>query len=228
MYRRLLTPVSNNDEVRPSPPPKRGESRRLCSPQRAFGRRKGSQGPNLVEVAYGHAHPPDSQEESGGPREKQLWRRAAWRLALRLRARWLARRPLHSPFRRAVVIVGRWCLRDLARDQHLADAAPVSRLDRQPQSVDVDRVTRCGHATDAVVDEAADGVVLLGVLELQVEVEQFQQLVDVGPAIDPRLVLGQADDHRLLDVVLILDLADDLLEQVLDRDEAGRPAVLVE
>ena len=50
----------------------------------------------------------------------------------------------------------------------------------------------------------------------------------VGPAVDPRLVVGEPDDHRLLGVVLVLDLADDLLEQVLDRHEAGRPAVLVE
>ena len=41
-------------------------------------------------------------------------------------------------------------------------------------------------------------------------------------------MVGQALDHRLLDVVLVLDLADDLLEEVLDRDEAGGPAVLVE
>ena len=34
--------------------------------------------------------------------------------------------------------------------------------------------------------------------------------------------------ERLLLVVLVLDLADDLLEEVLDRDQAGRPAVLVE
>ena len=32
---------------------------------------------------------------------------------------------------------------------------------------------------------------------------------------------------RLLDVVLVANLADDLLENVLDRDEAGRAAVLV-
>ena len=79
-----------------------------------------------------------------------------------------------------------------------------------------------------MVHEPADRVVLLGVLELEVEVEQLEQLVDVGPAVDARLVVGQALDHRLLDVVLVLDLADDLLEQVLDRHEARRAAVLVE
>ena len=38
----------------------------------------------------------------------------------------------------------------------------------------------------------------------------------------------EPDDERLLLVVLVLDLADDLLEQVLDGHEAGGPAVLVE
>ena len=33
---------------------------------------------------------------------------------------------------------------------------------------------------------------------------------------------------RLLDVVLVLDLADDLFDQVLDRDQPGRAAVLVD
>ena len=54
------------------------------------------------------------------------------------------------------------------------------------------------------------------------------EVVDIGPPVDARLVDGEGHDHRLLDVVLVLDLADDLLEQVLDRHEAGRAAVLVE
>ena len=60
------------------------------------------------------------------------------------------------------------------------------------------------------------------------EVPQVEQVVDRGPAVDPRPVLAQLLDQRLLDVVLVLDLADDLLEEVLDRDQARRPAVLVE
>ena len=79
-----------------------------------------------------------------------------------------------------------------------------------------------------MVDEPADRVVLVGVLEPEVRVEQLGQVVDVGPAVDPGLVVGQPDDQRLLLVVLVLDLADDLLEEVLDGDQAGRPAVLVE
>ena len=60
------------------------------------------------------------------------------------------------------------------------------------------------------------------------DVEQLGQVVDVGPAVDPRLVVREPDDERLLLVVLVLDLADDLLEEVLDRDQARRPAVFVE
>jgi hypothetical protein len=114
------------------------------------------------------------------------------------------------------------------RHQDLADAPAVGRLNRQPEPVDVDRVARRGHAADAVVHEAADRVVLILVLELEVEVEQLQDLVDVGPAVDARLVVGQPDDHRLLDVVLILDLAHDLLDDVLHRGEAVGAAVFVD
>ena len=57
----------------------------------------------------------------------------------------------------------------------------------------------------------------------------FAQVVDAGAAVHARLVVGDGHDHRLLlDVVLVLDLADDLLDQVLDGDQAGRAAVLVE
>ena len=61
-----------------------------------------------------------------------------------------------------------------------------------------------------------------------VDVEQLARGRRRGPAVDPGLVVGEPDDQRLLLVVLVLDLADDLLEQVLDRDQAGRAAVLVE
>ena len=63
---------------------------------------------------------------------------------------------------------------------------------------------------------------------LSVGVEQLGQLVDGDSSVDPDLVVREPDDHLLFLVVLVLDLADDLLEEVLDRDEAGRPAVLVE
>ena len=60
------------------------------------------------------------------------------------------------------------------------------------------------------------------------QVPELEQVVDRGAAVDAGPVLAQLLDQRLLDVVLVLDLAHDLLEQVLDRDQARRAAVLVE
>ena len=60
---------------------------------------------------------------------------------------------------------------ELPRHEDLADSAAIRRFDREAQSVQVDRVAGRRHAPDAVVDEPADGVVLLGILELHVEVE---------------------------------------------------------
>ena len=54
-----------------------------------------------------------------------------------------------------------------------------------------------------------------------VQVGQRQTRVD-DPGIGRRLL-----DQRLFDVILVLDLADDLFEQVLDRHQAGSAAVLV-
>ena len=48
------------------------------------------------------------------------------------------------------------------------------------------------------------------------------------PPIDARRLVRDRDDERLLHVVLVLDLPDDLLDQVLDRHEARRATVLVE
>ena len=74
-------------------------------------------------------------------------------------------------------------------------------------------------------DEAADGVpVLVG----EGHAEQLVELVDGQAAVDPQLAVGELLDIVVLDVVLVDDLADQLLEAVLQRDEAGDAAVLVD
>jgi hypothetical protein len=110
----------------------------------------------------------------------------------------------------------------------LADAPAVGRLDREHEPVGLDPIAGARHAADAVVDEAADGVVLVLVLEVELRVEQLLEVVDRGAPVDDRLVVRDLLDERLLGVVLVLDLADDLLDEVLDRHEAGRATVLVE
>ena len=76
--------------------------------------------------------------------------------------------------------------------------------------------------------QPAQRVVLLAVLEERVDVQvvpQLPELVDGRAPVDPGPVVVEPDDHRLLHVVLVLDLAHDLLELVLDRDEPGGPPV---
>src|SRR6185436_20079443 len=116
-----------------------------------------------------------------------------------------------------LVVLGSTTL-SIANGEDLADPAPVGRLDGQGQAIDRDLLAGLGDAADAVVDEPADRVVFVSVLEPQVRVEQVGQIVHVGPAVDPGLVVGQPDDERLFLVVLVLDLAHDLLEEVLDGD----------
>jgi hypothetical protein len=65
--------------------------------------------------------------------------------------------------------------------------------------------------------------VLLG----QAPVERLVQLVDVGAGGHPVAAVGQPLDGGGRAVVLVLDLADDLLDDVLERDDPGGAAVLV-
>src|SRR5665647_3506851 len=51
--------------------------------------------------------------------------------------------------------------------------------------------------------------------------------MDGHACIEDRLVIPQPFDQLLLDVVLVLDLANDLLQEVLDGDQSGGTAGLV-
>ena len=58
------------------------------------------------------------------------------------------------------------------------------------------------------------------------------EVVHGDPTVEPKArrsaSVSTGDDEALLDVVLVLDVTDDLLDQVLDGDQAGGPAVLVD
>ena len=77
-------------------------------------------------------------------------------------------------------------------------------------------------------DQAADGVVFVVV---EVGAEAFVEIGDRGQRIDHELAVGlRRDEHRLVRVVVVLvvDLADDLLQHVLDGDQPGHAAVFVD
>src|SRR5690606_3064298 len=81
------------------------------------------------------------------------------------------------------------------------------------------------QVADGRGDQAADGVVLVVV---EVGAEAFVEVVDRGQRVDHVLAVGLGRDQRLGIlgvVVLVVDLADDLLQHVLDRDQAGDAAV---
>ena len=74
-------------------------------------------------------------------------------------------------------------------------------------------------------DEAGDRVV---VLDRQVGVELLVEVVDREGAVDADRVVVDPLDRLVREVELVLDLADDLLEEVLERDDPLDVAVLVD
>src|SRR5205814_9556893 len=98
---------------------------------------------------------------------------------------------------------------------HFVDAPPlhVEHLDAQP--VDLEALADLRHAPDAREQVAAER---LEALTLDPDAEPRSDLVDVRlPAHDVAPV-ALVHDRLGLDVVFIANLADDLLEQILDRD----------
>ncbi len=74
-------------------------------------------------------------------------------------------------------------------------------------------------------EQATDGV---DVLVLEVHADEVLELLHRQPGVDPHGADRQALVGRRLGVVLVHDLADDLLEHVLDRHQTSGPAVLVD
>ena len=96
---------------------------------------------------------------------------------------------------------------------------------REAQAVGSDLVAGLRGPADQVEHVAGDGVVVL-VLERRAEL--LVEVVDRERAVDPDRRLVDPLDRLVRQVELVLDLADDLLEQVLERDDALRRAVLVD
>ena len=93
------------------------------------------------------------------------------------------------------------------------------------EPVELERLPDGRHAADAGQHVAADGLEALG---LDRHVQPIAHLVDAGLGAEHPRSVALVHDRLGLDVVLVADLADDLLEQVLERHQPGRPAVLVD
>ena len=113
-----------------------------------------------------------------------------------------------------------------ALEVHALDAAPHDALDHEPEvpdeSATARRAARCRRARTPVRPRVwtSSRVKSCPVSSLRSS--------SVSARRDPELVVVLALDVRLLDVVLVADLADDQLERVFERHEPGRAAVLVD
>ena len=86
------------------------------------------------------------------------------------------------------------------------------------------RLTRPRHAAGPSEDESAHR---LESFTLDVDAEALGHVVDVHLAAEDEHPVALVHDWIHLDVVLVADIPDDLHEQILDRDEPRRAAVLV-
>src|SRR4029079_15699701 len=87
-----------------------------------------------------------------------------------------------------------------------------------------DLVTDLGRAAEMPEHEPRDRV---EVLSFQTCPELLVEVVDRERPVDPDRRLAQPLDQLVREIELVLDVADDLLEQVLEGDDAGGGPVLV-
>ena len=113
----------------------------------------------------------------------------------------------------------------LERDGDSLDAVALHLEDVEAHPVVRDVVARLRRAAELAEDETGDRMeVLVG----QVGAEPRVELVDREHPVDAVLVVGDLLDRLLGHVELVLDLADDLLEQILERRDPDHRAVLVD
>ena len=120
----------------------------------------------------------------------------------------------------------RLVLRRLPAEAHAVDPLALGVHDLDHEAAVVDPLARARDAAEGRRHQAADRphVVAVGERGLQ----RLLQPVDVHAAGDQERAVGLDADRLRLQVVLVLDLAHDLLDDVLHRHQAGDAAVLVD
>src|SRR5438874_5477679 len=116
-----------------------------------------------------------------------------------------------------------WLIEEL--DLQALDARPVDVDDLEAQPIVEHLVARLGRPAERAEDESRNGVV---VLLRQFLAELLVEIVDREGAVDSDAAVVEALDRLVGQVVFVFDLAHDLLEEVLERDEALERAVFVD
>src|SRR6185437_3281038 len=105
--------------------------------------------------------------------------------------------------------------------------APVGPRDAELETVDARGLPAPGQPPELLHEQSRHGLEAFLLREAGAEV--LVEFLDARHPADQEEALGLlADVLVVLDVELVVDLADDLLEDVLDRHQAGNAAVLVD
>src|SRR5438046_1842111 len=104
----------------------------------------------------------------------------------------------------------------ILRHPHAVDAPAVGAVDDEFVAVLAHRVADFRHAAKPREDQSGHGLV---VVARQLRLQHLLQIVDAKQAADQILAAADVDDGDLFLLVLVCDLADDLLDDVLEGDD---------
>src|SRR5690606_36525867 len=110
-------------------------------------------------------------------------------------------------------------------DANLGNPAPLDLEHLDREFVDVEGLPDVRHVAEPGQQVAADG---FEPFALDLHAKRLAHLVDADLAAEDEHAVAFADHGLALDVVFVANLANDLLEQVLDGYEPRRAAVLVD
>src|SRR5215204_3835193 len=108
---------------------------------------------------------------------------------------------------------------------NLRDPSALNLEHLERQRVDLDRLSDVRHPSELGQQIPAN---CFEPLALDLDVQPIAHFVDADLSAEDKRAIPLVSDRFTLDVVFVTDLANDLLEQVLNGDEPGRSAVLID
>src|SRR5437867_6087829 len=113
----------------------------------------------------------------------------------------------------------------IPRDLHPIDAPAIGAIDFEAIAVLGHHRSRFRNAAESGEDHARNGLV---VFAGKMGVEHLLQGLDPKRTADQILVVAEGDDGRFHALMLVADVSNNILHDVLDRDDACRPTILID
>ncbi len=122
---------------------------------------------------------------------------------------------------------GRLVLMRVAAHQQHVDLACIATQNLEYEIVDADLFATMRDAAETMRNQSAYRVDFIVAV---VSAEDFVELLDFGKRTHAMTSIGGREDiaFLLVEIVFLLDVADNLLEHILDRDESGDAAVFID